>query len=218
MSAFEDFLNGRYGWLLILGIIIVFTALTIIFYTRKDKYDPEPPSRLIYAFILGIIAVIPAVILSILGALLVGFNEVFLSIIIAPVMEEIAKLFFVIYLAKSNHFDGPLDGLIYGAMVGAGFAAAENVLYGFTAVLGDGISTGITLTAIRSVTQIVGHPLYTGLAGVGVGEWKVGLQSSKYNKLWRSILFHGAWNLSANLVQIVTRAQSGRWKNTVQLG
>ena len=143
---------------------------------------------------------IPALIFSLIGGLFVGFNTVLLSVIIAPVMEEIAKLLFVIYLAKSDDFDGPLDGLIYGAMVGAGFAAAENVLYGFAQVH---LSQGVTLTAFRSLTLIIGHPLYTGLAGVGVGEWKVGMARSKYDKIWRSMLFHGLWNLSASMSNIV---------------
>ena len=143
---------------------------------------------------------IPALIFSLIGGLFVGFNTILLSVIIAPVMEEIAKLLFVIYLAKSDDFDGPLDGLIYGAMVGAGFAAAENVLYGFGQV---NLSQGVTLTAFRSLTLIIGHPLYTGLAGVGVGEWKVGMARSKYDKIWRSMLFHGLWNLSASMSNIV---------------
>ncbi|MHA2501856.1 MAG: PrsW family glutamic-type intramembrane protease [Candidatus Kariarchaeaceae archaeon] len=199
MADLLSFLNGPYGWLVILAIIISFTVLTILYYTRKDKYDPEPKSRLLYAFFLGIISIVPAIILSLIGGIFIGFDLFLMSVLIAPVTEEIAKLYFVIYLAKSDEFDGPLDGLIYGAMVGAGFAAAENLLYGYAALVGEGIASGIALTAIRSVTQIIGHPLYTGLAGVGVGEWKVGLEASKYGKLWRSMLFHGAWNLSANL-------------------
>jgi len=203
LSSLGDFLGGQYGWLAIFGLIVAFTLLTILYYTKKDKYDPEPPGRLILAFVLGVVSVIPALLLSILGAIIVSFNGLLMTILVAPIMEETAKLWFVIYLSKSDAFDGPLDGLIYGAMVGAGFAAAENLLYATTAAVGQGITAGLTLTAIRSVTQVVGHPLYTGLAGIGVGEWKVGLESNKYNKIWRSMLFHGLWNLSANLATTV---------------
>lgn len=199
MVSFEE-ITELYGVYIIFAIIGIFTILTVRFYSKKDIYDPEPKGRLFLAFILGIVSVIPALIFSLIGGLFVGFNTILLSVIIAPVMEEIAKLLFVIYLAKSDDFDGPLDGLIYGAMVGAGFAAAENVLYGFGQV---NLSQGVTLTAFRSLTLIIGHPLYTGLAGVGVGEWKVGMARSKYDKIWRSMLFHGLWNLSASMSNIV---------------
>jgi len=204
LSPVEEFLNGPYGWLVIFGIIVIFTLLTILYYTKKDVYDPEPPGRLLYGFLLGIVSVFPALILSFVGIIILilvlgAAPAILQAILIAPVMEEIAKILFVVHLSKSDAFDGPLDGLIYGAMVGAGFAAAENILYGLGALLSGGIFSGLTLTVIRSVTQVVGHPLYTGLAGVGVGEWKVGLESGKYSKLWRSMLFHGLWNLAASL-------------------
>jgi RsiW-degrading membrane proteinase PrsW (M82 family) len=197
------------AWLFILGIVVIFTLITIFFYNRLDKYDPEPLSRLAFAYFLGILSVIPALIMSGIASAFVG-NVVLLTVIVAPILEEIAKAWMVFYLAKSDTFDGILDGLIYGAMVGAGFASAENFLYGLQFSFTSGITTGLTLTVIRSLTQILGHPMYTGLTGAGVAAYKsskeipihmrktVGV-TSKYNQLWRAILLHALWNGSASL-------------------
>ena len=48
-----------------------------------------------------------------------------------PFLEELSKGFvlFLLFLMLPNEFDGLLDGLIYGALVGIGFAMVENVKY-----------------------------------------------------------------------------------------
>lgn len=202
MSALEDFLNGPYGWLAIFAVIMLFTAITVIFYFKRDKYDPEPLWWIFVAFIYGIISVIPALILSLIATLFVP-TVLLQAIIVAPVVEEIVKLWFVIILSRNDEFDGPLDGLIYGAMVGAGFAAAENLLYGLNILFAAGILEGIGLATLRSLTQIIGHPFYTGLAGMAVGEVKVGLGLNRYRYIGRSILLHALWNLIASIDLIV---------------
>ncbi|MCY3413908.1 MAG: PrsW family intramembrane metalloprotease [Candidatus Heimdallarchaeota archaeon] len=187
------------SWLVIFAIIIVFSFITILFYYKKDKYEPEPLSRIGIAFLFGLLSIIPALLLSALVILVVGDNPIISAILIAPVVEEICKIAFVLILARNESFDGPLDGLIYGAMVGAGFAAGENVIYGLAFTVNSGASTGIILTFIRSLTQIIGHPLYTGLAGAGVGEAKVGITDNQYQQLWRAMLLHALWNGSSSI-------------------
>lgn len=184
----------------------LFTLLTIIFYYRKDKYEPESLSRILFAFLLGVLSVIPALIGEIFialvgGALTFGLlaNDAIMAIFIAPPVEELSKAMMVIYLAKHRDFDGPLDGLIYGAMVGSGFAMAENVFYGLSAFLSADINAALGLTFLRGITQILGHPLYTGLIGIGVGGYKVGLYRTKYQKLNQGIGLHMLWNFAATI-------------------
>ncbi len=187
------------AWIIILAVIILFSFLTIWFYYKKDKYEPEPISRIIKAFIYGIISIIPSAILSLIALNFIGGGDFISAVLIAPVVEEVCKALFVVQLSKHESFDGPLDGMIYGAMVGAGFAAGENLLYAFYAATSEGITSGITLATLRSFSQIIGHPLYTGLAGAGIGEAKVGLSNNKYQQLWRAMLLHALWNGSASL-------------------
>ena len=198
MGVISDWIDGPYGWTAIFLIVLFFTFLTILFYYTRDKYEPEPVSRIFIAYVYGIISVIPALIISLISIDLFIASPILSAIIIAPIIEEFAKGFFVVQLSKDETFDGPLDGLIYGAMVGSGFATVENLLYGFTATLIN-IDAGVQLAFYRSLPQIVGHPLYTGIMGAGVGAYKVGLNMNQYNLVWQSIVLHGMWNGAASI-------------------
>ena len=204
MGLFNDWVEGEYGWTTILVIVIFFTLITIWFYYTRDKYEPEPFSRILVAYFYGMISVIPALIISLIAVYFVSFNILLTGIIIAPVIEEFTKGYFVVHLSKHDSFDGPLDGIIYGSMVGSGFATIENLLYGFSTSTLFSINEGVELTFYRSLAQIIGHPLYTGLMGAGVGAYKVGLKNNQYNLIWQSILFHGLWNGAASSSLAIT--------------
>lgn len=148
-------------------------------------------SKLFYGFCLGLLSTIPTLI--ILLPIHNIFNKIVIEVLIGPVIEELVKFWFVCYLFKSNAVNNLQDGFVYGALVGAGFAIAENIMYEL-----GGVTNGIFLMVCRSIIGIVGHPLYTGLAGMGVAKWKVGIASSKYNNIWKSILLHCLWNLAAS--------------------
>ena len=49
----------------------------------------------------------------------------------APIVEEFAKGLgvFIIFVIARRAFDGPIDGIVYGGLVGAGFAFTENIQY-----------------------------------------------------------------------------------------
>src|SRR4051812_21561039 len=51
--------------------------------------------------------------------------------LVAPIVEEAVKAIILValFLFSWREFDDVLDGVIYGAMVGLGFAFAENMLY-----------------------------------------------------------------------------------------
>ncbi len=193
-----------YQWLAIIGLSATFSLIVLIYYYRKDRIEPEPISRIALAFVLGILSTLLAFILSwtSLEILKSGITDSdTLTILsaggIAPVVEEFSKLLMVIYLSKHASFDGPLDGLIYGSAVGAGFSFAENILYGIIFTIDEGLVVGLGVTVLRGAIQILGHPLYTGLAGVGVGMYKVRLLDSKFSKYWRSVFLHMIWNISS---------------------
>lgn len=198
MGVISNWIDGPYGWTAIFLIVVFFTFITILFYYTRDKYEPEPKSRIFVAYVYGIVSVVPALIISLISIDLFIASPLLSAIIIAPIIEEFAKGFFVVQLSKDESFDGPLDGLIYGAMVGSGFATVENLLYGFAATLTN-IDAGVQLAFYRSLPQIVGHPLYTGIMGAGVGAYKVGLNRNQYDLIWQSIVLHGMWNGAASI-------------------
>lgn len=85
------------------------------------------------------------------------------AIVIAPVTEEVFKGLAVlaIYLLWRREFDGVFDGIVYGGLVGFGFAALENVLY---FIDGDG-----TVFVLRALVFGLNHAFYTSLTGIGLG-------------------------------------------------
>jgi RsiW-degrading membrane proteinase PrsW (M82 family) len=88
----------------------------------------------------------------------------------APWTEEILKAAGVvlIYLIARSEIDDIMDGFVYGAMVGLGFAVVENVFY-FIAVFGGDTGSVLTGFFFRVIASgLYGHVLYTGLAGMGI--------------------------------------------------
>ena len=197
-------MNLDTNWIIIVALSAIFSVIALTYYYRKDKVEPEPPTRIALAFTLGIFSAGVAFIFSWLSleVLKAGIRDPdVLSLLsagaVAPVVEEMSKLVMVIYLSRHSTFDGPIDGLVYGAAVGAGFSFAENILYGIVFSIDSGLTFALGVTVFRGAIQILGHPLYTGLAGAGVGMYKVKLLDSPLSKYWRSVLLHMIWNISS---------------------
>ena len=128
------------GFTLIAAIIaLIPLAVVLVGVGWIDRWEPEPRGALLFAFLWGAT-------IAILVALFVdsGLQEVIAAIggptdftnfaqsaIQAPIVEEVGKGIgvFLIYLAAKHHVDGPIDGIVYAAVVAAGFAFTENIQY-----------------------------------------------------------------------------------------
>jgi len=189
-----DFIAIHYDWLSLFVIILVFSLLSMRYFRNKKK-DREPIILLLIAVGLGVISVVPSLLLSII--LLLFIPQSYGTIVVAPIAEEIGKGMFVGIIAWTRLIDDPLDGLVYGAMVGTGFAAAENFLYAYQALTTQGLVSGIFVVSFRSAFQIIGHPLYAGVTGYGIGLYKKGLVNHKYGKIWYAMILHALWNTTS---------------------
>jgi protease PrsW len=162
-------------------VTVVAVAVPTYFYMRAvrgiDRYEKEPTRYLVAAFLWG---AVPAVVVGIIVELILGLpveailGEKSLSgqfidtAIIAPAVEEILKAgaVAIIYLWRRREFDGWVDGLVYGATAGFGFAFVENVLY----VVGtDTWGEWITLFLLRVIVFGLMHGFWTSLTGIGFG-------------------------------------------------
>jgi RsiW-degrading membrane proteinase PrsW (M82 family) len=90
--------------------------------------------------------------------------------------EELLKVCGVvmIVLAAPQVIFGPLDGLIYGALIGLGFQVTENVIYGLNNIVLSG-ATNPAQAVLNSVLVRVGttglgsHWTMTAVGGAGIG-------------------------------------------------
>ena len=121
------------AWIL---LALLFAALWTYALFREDHRRPEPVWLVLLAVLAGALAapaadwlesrLLPD--LSLLdGTLLQRAQATFL--VAGPVEEalKLALLFLLVW--RSHHFDEAMDGLVYGAAAGAGFALAENLAY-----------------------------------------------------------------------------------------
>lgn len=131
----------------------------------------------------------------------------------APPVEEITKgaALVALYLFFRSHFDNVLDGIVYGALVGMGFAMVENFVYYMGPILegADGAAVGwATLVFLRGVLTGIGtHWVFTAITGAGLGMMRVMRRgclrwSVPVLALLLSIFAHFAWNTFTGLFMI----------------
>ena len=176
---------------------------------RLDRYEIEPARALLACVAWGAIG---AVLLSLIGGYLFqialvdtfGFELTALASVVlgAPLVEETAKgIAVLVFLILARHeFDNTLDGLVYGAFVGVGFAMTENVLYFGQTYLEGGIGDLGELFVARAVLGGFGHPAYTAVTGAAIGwarsRYGQGLARVAVPVLgWTiAVVLHAAWN------------------------
>ncbi len=142
-----------------------------------DRFEAEPARYLVFAFLWGaLVAVVGAFFLNTVGLRLLIESRwtdplETGAVYVAPVTEETLKGLgiLLVYLLRRREFDGIIDGIVYGGLIGAGFAFSENILYLGQAynLYGD---EGLTATfVVRCLMGPFGHPLFTALTGIGIG-------------------------------------------------
>lgn len=111
---------------------------------------------------------------NLLGRLVTpDFASVWGAALVAPPAEELAKLAGVVFLflAARPYLRTVFAGAVYGAVIGVGFAATEDLGYAVLAAdetLPDAVGEAVRLLALRFVLPgAVGHPLFTAVAGAG---------------------------------------------------
>jgi protease PrsW len=197
---------------LIVGMLVA--VLPVPFYLALalsvDRYEKEPMGMLALAFLWGAAgAVFISFILNSINSAFFGalggqgaaaFGG---SVISAPVVEETSKALALLafFIWKKDEFDGVLDGVVYAAMVGLGFAMTENVSY-YGQALMHGSLVGTMF--VRGVLAPFSHPLFTAMTGVGLG---IARETTKrplkllapLAGLSLAMFLHGTWNLSAGI-------------------
>lgn len=170
-----------------------------------DKIEKEPVSLLVKLFFLGVLSVISAFVLEMIGdfvlecfveadTFLYHFIDAFFVVAIS---EEFGK-----YLMlkkgtwKNREFDYRFDAIVYSVCVSAGFAVAENIMY----VISGGIATGL----MRAFTAVPGHVVFAIFMGYFYGEAKqcevrddsAGVSSNLRKAVLIPMLIHGFYDFT----------------------
>jgi RsiW-degrading membrane proteinase PrsW (M82 family) len=200
----------------ILGALIP-TVIYVLFVWWLDRYEKEPLWLLALAFLWG---AGPAAFLSIAFEQLVAPASAILRTealtanliniaIGAPLVEESLKGIALIglVLAFYREFDDVLDGIIYGAMIGFGFALTENIVGYFLPILsGEAISAGVFFIFLRTVVFGTNHAFWTGITGAAIGYARLARDRRQQVLVplagWSlAVLFHSLHNIGTAMVQ-----------------
>ncbi|MFQ5921669.1 MAG: PrsW family intramembrane metalloprotease [Anaerolineales bacterium] len=142
-----------------------------------DRFEKEPARLLAAAFAWGAIpALIVAIVVRIFFQLppeLAGPEavEAMRFGVVSPLVEEALKAAAVLYIARRyrSEFDNVLDGIIYGAMVGFGFAMTGNIISYLGSFLLRGFA-GLTETILLlGVLYALNQAMYSSIFGAGLG-------------------------------------------------
>jgi RsiW-degrading membrane proteinase PrsW (M82 family) len=220
LSALTD---PRIGALTALSAI---PALGLAAYVwQSDVTDREPLSLLVATFLLGVLtanfaAVLNSVLRGVFGGL--GFlgMVLFFFVVVGPVEETVKLLAVRLYAYGDDSFNAVVDGTVYGAVAGLGFATIENALYITQNVGGLGPETGIGLgligagggiTVVRALAG-PGHVIYSAFAGyyLGLAKFNPGKRGPIVIKgLLIAALIHATYNSTVGIGTGLIAFQTG---------
>ncbi len=209
---------------ILLGIVLSIIAgiiPTIIygwFVYWLDRHEKEPWWLLALAFCWGMV---PAVLIALIAQILLDIPTTWVfgndnlaydvvgGSVWAPITEEITKglgVLLIVLIAR-REIDNILDGIVYGAMAGLGFAFTENVFYFLGALTENGFGDWVITILLRTIPFGLNHAFFTGVFGASVGYAL--LTHDPVNRivmpivgLAAAMIFHGLHNFGASLASL----------------
>jgi protease PrsW len=174
-----------------------------------DRLEPEPTGSLVFIFLWGAgCAALIGLIGTLSGNQLLttpplrsgGFAAASAAAVIGVAVAEetlMGAALVGLLVLRPQEIDGVSDGVVYGSMVGLGFALIENLFY-YAEATHYGFSGVATTFVLRGVASPVCQALFASLIGAGVayaatlssrrGLWAVGLG-------WvAAVALHALWN------------------------
>jgi RsiW-degrading membrane proteinase PrsW (M82 family) len=215
--------------------VAVFTLLSVApalalaaYLWQADVTTNEPLDLLAATFVLGLLFAGFAGVLNTgtdlalrsvgLTTGIVGFfvQIVVFFVVVGPVEESVKLLAVRLYAFRSRDFDAVIDGAVYGAVAGLGFATIENATFiaGQTQGVSDPltlVATGGAITAVRALAG-PGHVIYSAFAGYYLGLAKFNPDRAGpivVKGLLIAALIHAVYNSLAGIVPAVVATVSG---------
>ena len=205
LTAMGLLLSYGQEWLRYQGYTIsAFAApiLYLVWMVRNDRYETEPLTLVVLTFGWGTFCAIFAAF----------FNTVVAVPLFGPpgaaLIEEPLKLLGVYWIARhpslGSEFNDHLDGMIYGAAAGAGFAGLENLSYIMKMILGSGVPPFLAIV-VRSAASF-SHIAWSAISGRSLGLAKALNGRSRLADLIPGLVvvvpLHLMWNLFSPAVAL----------------
>ena len=161
---------GSVFFLIAAALIPPLILLYIIY--RMDKLEREPRNLLLSLFLRGVIAMVPILILELIGDNVIGIFSwsemlyLFFAYFIIPgfIEEGVKYQVLVRRIWNEPNFNYTFDAIVYAVFVSLGFAAVENVMYVLT--------TGFSTAVVRAIFSIPGHAMFGVVMGAGLAKAK----------------------------------------------
>jgi RsiW-degrading membrane proteinase PrsW (M82 family) len=195
-------------WIGALTVLSAVPALGLAAYVwQADITTSEPLPLLVGTFLLGVLfagfagvlnASLPAVFESV--GLDLGLVAIFF-LVVGPVEEAVKLLAVRLYPFRDDRFDAVIDGAVYGAVAGLGFATIENAIYITQSVTAaDGgqnlLAAGAGISTVRALAG-PGHIIYSAFAGYYLGLAKFNPEDAGpivVKGLLIAAIIHGGYN------------------------
>ncbi|WP_052888005.1 PrsW family glutamic-type intramembrane protease [Thermogemmatispora carboxidivorans] len=169
--------NGASSLLAALTIPLIPALATLLLVNFIDRFEREPWYLRLATFLWGMVIAIPTAffIERLIDSVLLNLLEPGTSTVLrsalqalnAGVTEETVKGLglLLLFLVLRDQFDNITDGIVYSAMIGAGFALVENFSY-----FASGYRNSLVFLIIyRVVLGWLGHPTFTACFGAMLG-------------------------------------------------
>lgn len=193
------------GVLLAVLVTLLLTAVV----RRLDLFEDEPVGMLLAAYAWGFVAA-PTIVVVANDHLISALERVGLAswsaALVGPTDEELVKLLGVVLVlyAGRAHVTRPLNGLVYGAMVGLGFEVSENISYIVQGAIMDPNADAVGALQVglsRVLLGLGGHAMFSAIAGFGIAYALVAFQVSTARRVTVAVaacalawVLHFAWN------------------------
>ena len=169
---------GNHPWVgvfVFLSVIPAFALAAYIWYADATMSEPLP--LLVGTFLLGVLfamfaAVFNSALKPFFSAIPFVGTVIYFYIIVGPIEETVKWLAVRLFAYRSDKFDAVIDGAVYGAMAGLGFATIENAIYISQGVLSSSGADPILNAGHMAVFRLFagpGHVIYSAFAGYYLG-------------------------------------------------
>ncbi len=182
--------------MLLIGVSVFPVIVILVYIYFRDKYEKEPLTLLIKAFVAGVLSALATLLaLSLAAQVNLPESSAFTGALIkafvgAAIPEELFKFAFLYLLIWNNrNFNEYYDGIVYAVFVSLGFACFENILY----VTDQGLTVGI----MRALLAVPAHALFGVVMGYYLSVARFNDTNTALNlgkSISYAILLHGIYD------------------------